>query len=107
MLRFFTILVLSCFTVCIAKAQAQVPSFSIDDLLTLSSLSPKKFDNYMSEKGFISGGRTIQDDATALTFLGKQQVNPEYLLSTAEPLTFIKRKTHFVLPTVPLLTKNL
>ena len=31
----------------------------------------------MSEKGFLSGGRTMQDDAMALTFLGKQQVNPD------------------------------
>jgi hypothetical protein len=75
MLRLFAILVLPCFTVCFA--QAQVPSFSVDDLLTLSSLSPKKFDHYMSEKGFLSGGRTIQNNAMALTFLGKQEVNPD------------------------------
>lgn len=95
MLRFFTILVLFCFTVCIANAQAQVPSFSIDDLLTLSSLSPKKFDNYMSEKGFISGGRTIQDDATALTFLGKQQVNPEDSFVHSRTVNLYKKENAF------------
>jgi len=52
-------------------------SFSVDDLLELSSLSPKRFDNFMREKGFISGGRTLQNDAMALTFLGKTNINPE------------------------------
>jgi hypothetical protein len=95
MLRFFTILVLSCFTVYIAQAQAPTPSFSIDDLLTLSSLSPKKFDHYMSEKGFLSGGRTIQDDATALTFLGKQQVNPEDSFVHSRTVNLYKKENAF------------
>jgi hypothetical protein len=52
-------------------------SFSVNDLLELSSLSPKRFDNFMREKGFISGGRTLQNDAMALTFLGKTNINPD------------------------------
>ena len=31
----------------------------------------------MHEKGFISGGRTLQNDAMALTFLGKTNIKPE------------------------------
>lgn len=92
MLRPLTILVLSCFTV---VAQAQAPSFSIDDLLTLSSLSPKKFDNYMSEKGFLSGGRTMQDDAMALTFLGKQQVNPDDSIVHSRTVNLYKKENAF------------
>ena len=82
MLRLLFILVLPFLTVC-CVAQAQVPSFSVDDLLTLASLNPKKFDNYMSEKGFLSGGRTIQNDAMALTFLGKQQFSPDDTIGMA------------------------
>ena len=51
------------------KAQA----FSVDDLMTLSSLSPKKFDNYMTEKGYFSGGRQMQNEAMAFTFIEKQK----------------------------------
>ena len=61
--------------------------FQLTTLLTLSSLSPKKFDNYMSEKGFLSGGRTMQNDAMALTFLGKQKVNPDDSVSIVHSRT--------------------
>jgi len=64
MLRKLTILVLQGFLWHSTYAQ----SFTVDDLLTLSSVSPKRFDNFMHEKGFISGGRTLQDGAMALTF---------------------------------------
>jgi len=73
MLRIFFILVFQGFVLCNTQAQ----SFSVDDLLTLSSLPPKRFDNFMQEKGFMSGGRTLQNDAMALTFLGKTNISPE------------------------------
>jgi len=93
MLRLLTILVLPFFTVCLA--QAQVPSFSVDDLLTLASLNPKKFDNYMSEKGFLSGGRTIQNDAMALTFLGKQQFSPDDTIVHSRTVNLYKKENAY------------
>lgn len=52
-------------------------SFNFDDLVALSTLSPKKFDNYMHEKGYVSGGRRMQDDAMAFTFFEKKKLTPE------------------------------
>lgn len=75
MLRLFFTFVLQISLACIAFAQSQ--SFTVDDLLTLSSLSSKKFDSYMKEKGFMPGGRTMLNEAMALTFLGKNKYNPE------------------------------
>jgi hypothetical protein len=50
-------------------------SFTVDDLVTLSSLPPKKFDNYMTEKGYLSGGKRMQDDAMAFTFFEKRDIS--------------------------------
>lgn len=73
MARFLLLLILQgCFT-CVLQAQ----SFTVDDLLTLSTLPPKKFDNYMGEKGYLSGGRRMQDDAMAFTFFEKRNISPE------------------------------
>lgn len=72
MARILLILILQGF---IYNIQAQ--SFTIDDLVALSSLSPKKFDNYMQEKGYKSGGRMMQDDAMAFTFFEKRKITPE------------------------------
>ena len=52
-------------------------SFTVDDLVNLSALSPKKFDSYMTGKGYLSGGRQLQDDAMAFTFFEKQNPKPE------------------------------
>ena len=67
MLRIFFLPLLLCLLSQAVPAQA----FSVDDLLALSSLSPKKFDHYLSQKGFFCTDRTIEDNATALTFLGQ------------------------------------
>ncbi|MEI9809007.1 MAG: hypothetical protein WDO16_14740 [Bacteroidota bacterium] len=50
---------------------AQRQPVTIDDLLTLSSISPKNFDNYLGKKGFLPPVRTIQDNNPALTFVEK------------------------------------
>ncbi|MGK2861307.1 MAG: hypothetical protein ACSLE0_05200 [Chitinophagaceae bacterium] len=55
----------------------QAQSFTVDDLMTLASLSPKKFDNYMNEKGYLSGGKKLQDDAMAFTFFEKIKLSLE------------------------------
>ena len=51
---------------------AQKQPLTVDDLLTISSLSPKNFDNYIMKKGFLPGGRSFQDDAMAITFFEKK-----------------------------------
>jgi hypothetical protein len=50
---------------------AQNKPLSVDDLLTLSSLSPKNFDNYMEKKGFFPAGRRLCDAVMATTFFEK------------------------------------
>lgn len=56
----------------VVKAQ----SFNFDDLVVLSSLSPKRFDNYMHDKGYVSGGRQMRDNAMAFTFFEKRRPTP-------------------------------
>lgn len=69
MARLFLILfVLLGSVMCMAQKQ----SLTVDDLLTLSSLSPKNFDNYITKKGFLPGGRSFQDDAMGVTFFEKK-----------------------------------
>ncbi len=72
MARLLLIFILQGFFVSLARAQ----SFQLDDLVALSSLSPKKFDNYMNEKGYSSGVKTMQDDAMAFTFFEKKKKSP-------------------------------
>src|SRR5688572_13684449 len=71
MARFLLLLILQGYFLTYLKAQ----SFTVDDLVTLSTLSPKKFGNYMEEKGYRAGGRRIQDDAMAFTFFETQNPN--------------------------------
>ena len=73
MARFLQLFILSVFFIDGVKAQ----SFTVDDLVTLSSLPPKKFDNYMTEKGYMAGGKRMQDDAMAFTFFEKVSDKPE------------------------------
>lgn len=72
MARLLLLFILQGFVLNVLTAQ----SFTVDDLMTLSTLSPKKFDNYMVEKGYMSGGRRMQDDAIAFTFFEKQKPQP-------------------------------
>src|SRR4026208_1691406 len=54
-------------------AVACCQSLTVNDLLTLPSLSPKSFDNYMSKKGFAFAGRSFQNDATTNSFFEKNR----------------------------------
>ena len=58
---------------CVCAAQRQ--PVSVDDLLTLSSLSPKNFDTYLGKRGFSPSVKTVRDNSTAFTFVEKS--NPE------------------------------
>lgn len=73
MVRLLLTVVLQGIFICVVHAQ----SFTVDDLMTLASLSPKKFDNYMNEKGYLTGGKKMQDDAMAFTFIEKLKIKPE------------------------------
>jgi hypothetical protein len=69
MAKILLLFILQGLLITVAKAQ----SFSFDDLVVLSSLSPKRFDNYMNEKGYVSGGKQMQDNAMAFTFFEKRK----------------------------------
>lgn len=73
MARILLILKLQGLLICIVQAQ----SFTVDDLVTLSSLSPRKFDNYMNEKGYLAGGKSMHDNAMAFNFFEKKKPSPE------------------------------
>lgn len=57
------------FLISLVRAQ----SFQVDDLVALSTLPPKKFDNYMHENGYSPGIKSMQDDALAFTFFEKKK----------------------------------
>ncbi len=54
-------------------AVACCQSLTVNDLLTLPSLSPKNFDNYISKKGFAFAGRSFQNDAMTNSFFEKNR----------------------------------
>ena len=69
MARILLILKLQVFFICVVQAQ----SFTVDDLVTLSSLSPKKFDNFMDKKGYLPAGGNMNDSTMALNFFEKKK----------------------------------
>ena len=46
----------------------------------------------MSERGFLAGGRIMQNDAMALTFLGKQEVNPDDTIVHSRTVNLYKKE---------------
>ena len=68
MAKLLLLFILQVCIICSVRAQ----SFRIEDLVVLSSLSPKKFDNYMHERGYSSGVKSMQDNAMAFTFFEKR-----------------------------------
>src|SRR5882757_9155235 len=53
---------------CIAQGQ----SLTVDDLLTLSSLSPRSFDNYVDKRGFPVKRRSLVENCMGFTFFEKK-----------------------------------
>jgi hypothetical protein len=47
---------------------AKGQSITVDDLLSLSSLSSKNIDNYLNKKGFVSTGKSLQNNLLGTTF---------------------------------------
>ncbi|MGZ8558748.1 MAG: hypothetical protein ACXWWC_10455 [Chitinophagaceae bacterium] len=91
MVRLLLAFVLQGIFLCFASAQ----SFTVDDLMTLSSLSPKKFDNYMNEKGYLSGGKKMQDDAMSFTFLEKIKLRPEDSIVQSRSVGLYKKENAY------------
>jgi hypothetical protein len=56
-------------------------SVTVDDLLALSTLSPKNFDNYMEKKGYVAINRGFKDNATAVTFSEKRSFSDSNTIS--------------------------
>lgn len=76
-------------------------SLTVDDLLDLSSQSPKSVDNYMSKKGFSKAGKSVQDNAMAVTFFEKKSANSTDSLFINRSVDFYKKDdiSFFVLHT--------
>jgi general stress protein 26 len=47
-------------------------SVTIDDLLNLSSISSRSFDDYMGKKGFLQSGISMKDNVKAISFFEKK-----------------------------------
>jgi len=62
--RLFLILAFLCPAFCIGQTQA----FTVDDLVSLSSVSPQNFDDYIVKKGFPVKRRSITDNVMGYTF---------------------------------------
>ena len=66
--RLFLIVAFLCPAICIG----QLPSFSVDDLANISSVSPQNFDDYIVKKGFCVKRRNIFDNLMGYTFYQKR-----------------------------------
>jgi hypothetical protein len=69
MARLLLILLLQCAWWNAIRSQ----SITVDDLLTLSALSPKSFDNFMSKKGFVPGSKAMENEAMSISFYEKRK----------------------------------
>jgi hypothetical protein len=69
MARLMLILLLQCMFLNTLKSQ----SLTVDDLLALSSLSPKNFDNFMNKKGYAPGSRRMENVAMSISFYEKKK----------------------------------
>ena len=65
--RLFLILACLCPAICIG----QLPSFTVDDLVNISSVSPQNFDDYILKKGYPVKRRSIFDNLMGFTFYEK------------------------------------
>lgn len=87
MVRLFLIIIFYTPFMCMAQSR----SLTVNDLLTLSSFSPKNFDNYMNKKGFSPGGRSLQDNAMAVTFFEKRNTKRKDTLHIIRSIDLYKK----------------
>lgn len=55
-------------SICIAYS-VQSQSLTVDDLLSLSSVSPKNIDAWLNKKGFVTAGKSLQENFDEKTFI--------------------------------------
>ncbi|TAL47749.1 MAG: hypothetical protein EPN92_04510 [Chitinophagaceae bacterium] len=85
--RLLLILILQSFTICRACSQ----SFTVDDLLTLPSLSPKNIDHYMSKNGFLPGGSSMDNDIAVTRFYEKIKIKRKDTLTNGRSIDLYKK----------------
>jgi hypothetical protein len=68
--KIFTLL----FTLCAASAPLAAQSFSIDNLLTLSTTQPKNIHSYLGKRGFDFTGTNTHEDVTIYSFMQKRKI---------------------------------
>jgi hypothetical protein len=71
---------------------AQNKPLTVDDLQTLSSLSPKNFESYMNKNGFTSGSKNLKNNITAVTFYEKINTKKKDTLLIDRSIDFYKNE---------------
>ena len=72
--------------------KAQKPTMTVDDLLTLSSLSPKNTDGYISKKGFVVTVKSVQDDVSMVTFVENRKKKSKDTLNIIRTINLYKKQ---------------
>ena len=91
MVRLLLILIFQIFLICAIKGQ----SFTVDDLVTLASLSSKSIDNYMEKKDFVTAGKQVQNNAVALTFFEKKKSKKNDTLNIVRTVSLYKKENSY------------
>jgi hypothetical protein len=63
----------------------------VDDLMTLASLPSKNIDNYMGKKDFVAAGKSVENNALALTFFEKTKGKKNDTLNIIRRVTLYKK----------------
>ena len=75
-----------CFT-----CHVQSQSLTVDDLLSLSSLSPKNVDNYLNKKGFVPAGKSFHNDLSGVTFVQNRKTKSKDTLGIIRSISLYKK----------------
>lgn len=85
--KLFLILTFVFPAICMAQSQ----SVTVDELLSLSSLSPQNCDNYLEKKGFSDKRRSIIGNATGFTFNQNKILNANDSQSVSRSVVLYKK----------------
>jgi hypothetical protein len=83
----------------ICRVQGQ--SITVDDLVTLSSLSSKNIDGYLNKKGFVSAGKSLQTNLVGMTFIENRKTKSKDTSGIVRSINFYKKENveYFILHT--------
>ena len=70
---------------------SQKQTITVDDLLTLSSLSPKNTDSYLNRKGFVAAGKNVQGDLVRSTFIENHKKKSKDTLNIIRSVSLYKK----------------